>query len=342
MDDKNIQDSDLQGSFVGHHHQPLREQVGLVVDGVNAAAAVTTIATAEAAGVRQIWMTQSPFSPDTTTIFALAAAKTSIVRLGTAITPIYLRHPLALAQQALAIDDIAPGRFRLGIGPSHRPLIEGVYGLSQTTPLPYMREYLQVLRAALWEGKVNHHGHFFNVAVASMSRTAKIPLLISTLGEKAFLLAGEISDGALSWLCPVQYLLNTGLPALRKAAAASSSNRRSEPPLVAHVLVAISQDGSLILEKGHQMLGYYAKLPFYAKMFADAGFPITTDNDDGGEPIVPDALVNSLVISGSESTVAARFKELLDAGLGELMVTIVPIADARDEQTRLMHLIGRL
>ncbi len=343
MDDKNIQDSDLQDSFAGHH-QPLRERVGLVVDGVNAAAAVTTITTAEAAGVRQIWMTQGPFSPDTTTIFASAAAKTSIVRLGTAITPIYLRHPLALAQQALAIDDIAPGRFRLGIGPSHHPLIEGVYGLSQTTPLPYMREYLQVLRAALWEGKVNHHGHFFNVVVASMSRTAKIPLLISTLGEKAFLLAGEISDGALSWLCPVQYLLKTGLPALRKAAASSSSGR-SEPPLVAHVLVALSQDGPLILEKGHQMLGYYTKLPFYAKMFADAGFPITTGDDDGGgdgETIVPDALVNSLVISGSESTIAARFKELLDAGLGELMVTIVPIADARDEQTRLMHLIGRL
>ena len=231
--------------------------------------------------------------------------------------------------------------FRLGIGPSHRPLIEGVYGLSQTTPLDYMREYLQVLRAALWEGKVNHHGHFFNVVVASMSRTAKIPLLISTLGEKAFLLAGEISDGALSWLCPVQYLLKTGLPALRKASASATSGRL-EPPLVAHVLVALSQDGPLILEKGHEMLGYYAKLPFYAKMFTDAGFPITTNDDGGGETIVPDALVNNLVISGSESTIAARFKELLHAGLGELMVTIVPIADAHDEQTRLMHLIGRL
>jgi hypothetical protein len=138
-------------------------------------------------------------------------------------------------------------------------------------------------------------------------------------------------------------LLNTGLPALRKAVV-SSSSKRSEPPLVAHVLVALSQDGPLILEKGHEMLGYYAKLPFYAKMFTDAGFPITIENDGGGsgETIVPDVLVNSLVISGSESTVAARFKELLDAGLGELMVTIVPIADPHDEQTRLMHLIGRL
>ena len=54
MDNKNIQDSDLHGSFAGHHHQPIRERVGLVINGMNAAAAVTTITTAEAAGVRQI------------------------------------------------------------------------------------------------------------------------------------------------------------------------------------------------------------------------------------------------------------------------------------------------
>jgi hypothetical protein len=107
------------------------------------------------------------------------------------------------------------------------------------------------------------------------------------------------------------------------------------------VLVALSQDGSLILDKGHQLLSFYAKLPFYAKMFTDAGFPITaTDGSSNETIIVPDALVKSLVISGSESAVAARFKELLDSGLGELMVTLVPIADPHDEQTRLMHLIG--
>ena len=77
-----------------------------------------------------------------------------------------------------------------------------------------------------------------------MPTASKIPLLISTLGEKAFLLAGEISDGALSWLCPISYLVNTGLPALHKA---SSSSGRSAPPLIAQVLVALSQDGSLIL-----------------------------------------------------------------------------------------------
>jgi alkanesulfonate monooxygenase SsuD/methylene tetrahydromethanopterin reductase-like flavin-dependent oxidoreductase (luciferase family) len=76
--------------------RPRRERVGLVVDGTNAAAAVKTIAAAEAAGVRQIWMVQSPWSPDALTTFAAAAAKTSTVCLGTSIVPTYTRHPLVL------------------------------------------------------------------------------------------------------------------------------------------------------------------------------------------------------------------------------------------------------
>jgi F420-dependent oxidoreductase-like protein len=315
--------------------RPTRERIGLIVDGANAAAAVKTIAAAEAAGVRQIWMVQSPWSPDILTTFAAAAAaKTSRVRLGTSIVPTYPRHPLVLAQQALALYDVAPGRLRLGIGPSHKAIIEDIYGLPQTTPLAHLLEYVNVLRTALWEGKVDHHGQFFNVIV-TLPRTAQIPVLISTLGKKAFQLAGEIADGALSWVCPVPYLLRTGIPTLRTAA--SAVGRSAPPPLVAYISVALSEDRGSVLAAGHQMLDFYAKLPFYAKMFSDAGFPLTSN-----QMSVPDALVDSLVISGNEATVAARFTELLAAGLDELNVALVPITDAGDEQSRLMHLIGQL
>ena len=309
-----------------------QERVGLVVDGANAASAVKTIVAAEAAGVRQIWMVQPPSGPDTLTTLS-AATKTSTIRLGTSIVPTYPRHPLVLAQQVLSLYDIAPGRLRLGIGPSHQAIIEGIYGLSQTTPLAHLREYVKVLRAALWEGKVDHHGQFFNVVI-TLPRTTKTPVLISTLGKKAFELAGEIADGALSWVCPVPYLLNTGIPALRRAAAA---NGRSAPLLVAHISVALSEDRHSVMAAGHRVLDMYAKLPFYAKMFADAGFPLTAD-----QMVVPESLVDSLIVSGNEATVAARFTELLAAGLDELMVTLVPIKDAVDELTRLMHLIGQL
>ena len=81
------------------------ERVGLVIDGTNASDAVKTIAAAEAAGVRQIWMTQTPFWPDTLTTLAAAAAKTSAIHLGTSIVPTYPRHPLVMAQQALSSVD---------------------------------------------------------------------------------------------------------------------------------------------------------------------------------------------------------------------------------------------
>jgi F420-dependent oxidoreductase-like protein len=325
-------DSGLQ---VSPSRPPTRERVGLVIDGTNAAATVKTIAAVEASGVRQIWIAQTPFWPDTLTTLAAAAIKTSTVRLGTSIVPTYPRHPLVMAQQALSLYDIAPSRLRLGIGPSHQAIIEGIYGLPQTTPLAHLREYVNVLRTALWEGKVDHHGKFFNVKV-SMSHTAQIPVLISTLGMKAFQLAGEIADGALSWVCPVPYLLNTGIPALRTAAAA---NRRSAPPppLVAYVSVALSQDRHSVMAAGHRVLDMYAKLPFYAKMFTDAGFPLTDS-----QMVVPDSLVDSLIVSGNEATVTERLTELLAAGLDELMITLVPVKDAVDELTRLMHLIGQL
>jgi F420-dependent oxidoreductase-like protein len=325
MEDQSLQVSSLP---------PTRERVGLVVNGSNAAIAVKTIVAAEAAGVRQIWMAQPPVLPDVLTMFAAAATRTSTVRLGTSITPTYPRHPLVLAQQVLALNDLAPDRLRLGIGPSHRFIIEDIYGLQQKTPLAHLREYLEVLRAALWQGKVDHHGHFYNV-IATLPRTSQIPILISTLGKLAFQLAGQIADGALTWVCPVPYLLHTGLPALRTSAAAVG---RSPPPLVAHVLVAITEDRHAVLAAGHQMLDFYAKIPFYANMFSNAGFSLTSDQT------VPDALVDSLVISGDESTITARFAELLTAGLDELMISLVPTigADGDDEQTRLMHLIGRL
>jgi alkanesulfonate monooxygenase SsuD/methylene tetrahydromethanopterin reductase-like flavin-dependent oxidoreductase (luciferase family) len=310
--------------------RPIRECVGLIVNGANAAAAVNTIVAAEDAGVRQIWMTQPPNLPDVLTTFA--AAKTSSVNLGTSIVPTYPRHPLVLAQQALALHDLAPGRLRLGIGPSHRFIIENMYGLQHSKPLAHLREYVDVLRTALWNGKVSHHGDFYNVE-AALVRTAQIPVLISTLGKMAFQLAGQIADGALTWVCPIPYLLHTAIPALRSSAAAVG---RSVPPLVAHVPVALREDRASVLSAGHRYLDFY--VPFYANMFSNAGFQITSDQT------VPDALIDNLVISGNEITIAARLTKLLGMGIDELMISLVPITGTGEDeqQAQLMHSIGRV
>src|SRR5207253_9287426 len=120
----------------------------------------------------------------------------------------------------------------------------------------------------------DYHGRFFKVAT-SFPRQAQVPLLISALGEKAFRLAGEIADGAISWVCPVPYLLDIALPALR---AGAQAQHRPAPPLIAHVPVAMSTDEAAVQAAATQRFSYYTKAPFYAHMFAAAGFPIA----DGG------------------------------------------------------------
>lgn len=165
--------------------QSARERIGLVVFGKDSTEVVARIVEAEVAGVRQIWMTQSTPLPDTLTLFAAAMVQTSTVCMGTAIVPTYPRHPLALAQQALTLGDLAPQRLRLGIGPSHRPVIEGVYGIPMTKPLEHLREYVGVLRTLLWEGRLDHHGTFFTIKSA-FPRTPRTPILISALREGHF------------------------------------------------------------------------------------------------------------------------------------------------------------
>src|SRR5215210_144638 len=140
----------------GHEQQHLSERVGLVVEGPDSSAVVEAIVAAEAAGVRTVWMTQGAAAPDTLAIYAAAATRTTSIVLGTAIVPTYPRHPLALAQQALTVADLAPGRLRLGVGPSHRHTMEGVYGLPMGEPLAHLREYVAVLRGLLWDGAADH------------------------------------------------------------------------------------------------------------------------------------------------------------------------------------------
>ena len=310
----------------------LRERIGISIAAADAAALLETIVEAERSGVRQIWMTQGPTSLDSLTIYAAAMVRTERIRLGTSIVPTYPRHPLALAQQAATVAGLGPDRLRLGVGPSHRPAIEPVYGIPMEAPLAHLREYVDVLRDVLWEGRVERHGRFLT-ANAALNNPSHTPLLISALGEGAFRLAGEIADGAISWNCPASYLHDVALPALKQGAQEAG---RPTPPLVAHVWVALTEDREAVRAASRKALSGYAKLPFYANMFAAAGNPVQEDGN------VSDGLIDTLTVMGAPAAIVERLQELLGSGLDELLLTSVALGDAAVERSRLFELIGRL
>jgi F420-dependent oxidoreductase-like protein len=323
----------VANALTGASTREIRDRVGLWIEAIDTADALRRVSEAEAAGVRQVWLTAGGVpGADSLTFCATAAMHTKEVRLGTSIVQIFLRHPIVTAQQALLIDDLAPGRFRLGVGTSHREIIEQRYGLKMQAPLGYLREYVAVLRGILWEGKVDYHGRFFNV-VYTHTRRAPVPILVSALGEKAYSLAGEVSDGAISWMCPVPYLLGKALPALQSGAKA---NHRPVPPLVAQVSVAMSSDEKATRAATINRLKRYTGMAFYSHMFAKAGFPETA-TDSG-----LDTLADALAVAGDEAEVRRQLLDLLGSGLDELLIMLVPVTDEEEERNRLLRMIGSL
>ncbi len=309
-----------------------RTRVGYGFAPLDARSAIDTIQRAEAAGVEMVWTVMRATGRDTPTLYAAALTRTSRVKLGTAIVPAFTRHPLALVTQMLTLEDLAPGRIRLGIGTSHQRTMIPIYGFDFSRPLAQLREYLQVLRPSLHDGKVTFEGEFYRVN-ADFGAAPKTPILISTLRARAFELAGELTDGAITWLCPVDYILSVGKPALERGAAKAG---RPAPPIVAHVLVAPRTDREAVRRDARQTLTYYAGAEFYRRMFADAGFPLGPDN------AVPDALIDELVVSGDADGIAAALRGRLDRGLDELVVSLVPGEDPAREEAALLEIIGSL
>ena len=307
--------------------------VGVHVAGPRAAGIVEGIVAAEQAGIDCAWMTSGGAAPDPLAVFAAAAMRTSRIRFGTSIVPTFPRHPLALVQQAVVVDSLAPGRLRLGVGPSHKPAIEGTWGLPFERPLQHLREYLQILQAALREGKVDFTGKRLSAHAQVAGGPSQVTVMASALRPNGFQVCGELADGAISWVCPLPYLRDVAVPAINEGAAKAG---RMSPPLIAHVPVAVSEDADAVRAASARQIGLYPRVPFYSQMFQDAGFP------EAKEGQLSDRMIDALVVHGSAEQVKERLRRLPEFGASELLA--MPIVGAGDDEAmaRTLRVLGEL
>jgi F420-dependent oxidoreductase-like protein len=297
-------------------------RVGVALHRATVADQLAGIELAESLGVPRVWLTTGGVGLDAMTLFAAAAVRTARIGLGTAIVPVYPRHPLALVQQALVVAALAPGRLRLGVGPSHKAPIEGTFGIPHQRPLGYLTEYVAILRGALQQGTFDFEGRHFRVHGA-VPAPPGVPVLISALSPGAYRLAGKISDGALAWVCPMPYLRDEALPALREGAAEAG---RPAPPLVAHCFLAVHEAPGAVRTAARQRLANYPRAPFYQEMFAHAGFP------EAREGTLSEAMMDAVVVHGDEAAAAAGLRAYLDAGLDEVIASVLIIGDTPEER----------
>jgi F420-dependent oxidoreductase-like protein len=314
--------------------------IGVAMSAFGASAAVpdgqailTNIEHAEQLGIPAAWLTTGGTGLDALTLFAAAAVRTSQIRLGTSIIPTFPRHPLVAVQQVQVLAQLAPGRFRLGLGPSHRPTMESTFGFDFRAPLGHLREYVQIVKTLLHSGSVDFDGKYYH-AHGQIRTPVDVPVMASALQRRSFEFCGEATDGAISWVCPGVYLRDVALPAMRAGAEKAG---RPVPPLLAHAPVCVHDKPDEIRAAAQQQLANYVRLPFYLQMFEAAGFP------EAAAGSWSDAMIDAVVMSGDESRVADRLHGMFALGATEILVSpIMAGSDRAASVERTLRLVAEV
>lgn len=253
-----------------------------------------------AQGVPSVWLAQI-FGADALTMIAVAGAQMPGIEFGTAVVPTYPRHPTALAAQAMTVQAVTGGRLTLGVGPSHREVIEDMFGLDYTKPARYMREYLTVLGGLLRGERVDFTGETMRVdARLNIPGSTPPSVLVAALGPVMLRVAGELTDGTVTWMTGPETLARHTVPVLSKAAADAG---RPAPRVVASLPICLTTDLAAARERAARQFAMYGQLPNYRAML---------DREGAAGPA-------DIAIAGDETALRAGLGRLADVGVTEFL-----------------------
>jgi 5,10-methylenetetrahydromethanopterin reductase len=257
---------------------------------------------AEADGLDAYWAAQI-FSHDALTALAVTAREVPRIELGTSVVPTYPRHPMALAQQALTVNSVAGGRLCLGIGLSHKIVIENMMGLNFDKPVRHLREYLSVLGPLLRGEPVGFDGEDYRVhAAVTVAGSSPPSVVVAALGPQMLKVAGTMTDGTLTWCVGPKTLAEMTIPTINEAADGAG---RPRPRVIAALPVCVTDDFGGAHERAAEVFAVYGQLPSYRAMLDREGVDGPAD----------------IAIVGSTDEVVERIRALADIGVTDFVAT---------------------
>ncbi len=279
---------------------------------------------AERDGFDGYWIPQIA-GADALTLLALVGRQTSRIEIGTAVVPTFPRHPEMLAQQALTTQASAGGRLVLGIGLSHKNTVEGRWGLKFDTPALHMKQYLTVLRSLVDTGMVDYDDTLFQVSgeIQRMS-TSPLPICIAALAPRMLQIAGELSDGTITWMTGRKTIETHIVPRISRAAEAAG---RSAPRVCVGLPVCVTDDRHTAFEAAAQTFGRYQAAPSYRRMLDIEGVEGPAE----------------VAVIGNEAEVESQLRGLAAAGATDFLAAMFPAGeDAAGSVARTRTLLKRL
>ncbi len=286
---------------------------------------VECVRLAEELGYESAWVAEG-HGGDQFAILAACATATSRIRLGTAISSVFVRSAPTIAMAAATVDHLSGGRFVLGLGSSHRVQVEPEHGIPFERPIERLRETVDVVRALLRDGTVSHVGaavtiERFDFWFPPLRR--EIPIYLAALFPPLLQAAGELAQGVLlTWST-----LEAGRRARDNVAiGARRAGRKPEDVDIASLLpchVAASREEAVARLRPSVAL-YGGFFPRYNRLLAENGFPEAArairaawerGDREAAARAVPDEMVEAVAVVGTAAECRARVEAYRAAGL---------------------------
>lgn len=250
-------------------------------------------------GFASAWM--GNFRMDALTALAVAGSQVAGIEVGTAVVPTYPRHPAVLAQQARTVAAAVHGRLVLGIGLSHRIVIEDMYGYDFSRPMLHMREYLAVLLPLLDGQRVSFRGVSVraNIGLTTPS-PGRVPVVVAAQGPQMLRLAGARTDGTVLWMTGPATVRDHIVPLITEAAADAG---QPSPRVVCSLPVCVTSDPGNAREQAARAFAIYGELPSYRAALDRQGAAGPAD----------------VAIVGNEDAVATQIEVLAEAGVTDFV-----------------------
>jgi alkanesulfonate monooxygenase SsuD/methylene tetrahydromethanopterin reductase-like flavin-dependent oxidoreductase (luciferase family) len=268
------------------------------------------------------------------TVLSVYAQATSRIRIGTGVVPIYTRTPATMAQTAATIDELSAGRLTLGLGVSHRPVVEGWHGQTIDSPVGEMREYAGIVRAIL-RGEDPPAGEKWRTGfhLLGIDTRPELPIYIAGLSPAMLRLAGEIADGVVLWLCNPRYIAEVVVPEVTAGRERAGLSMEGFD-IVAAVPGAVTEDPAAAFTAMRRDLIPYFGLPFYRAMIERTGFAEDIASYDaaagdleGMQAAISDGFLEELTAVGDADGVRAGIERYLSAGASSPCLGPIPKTD---------------
>ena len=253
----------------------------------------------EAKGFKSLWIANAN-SYDALNLALYLSTQTKCMELGTAVIPVFTKHPVELAQQILTTALISNNRLKIGLGVSHKHRVENELGLKYITPVNYMNEFLIILKDILHRGYSKFKGNIFNVDVSIDAETCNdVDIYLAALGPKMLGLAGQYTEGTITWMTGYKTIKNNIFPVLNS----KLDNNRS---ILSSIPICITDDVETIKNEAKSIFKFYNNYPNYKKMIIQEGVKDPSD----------------LAIVGDEDYAYNILQEYANSGVTEILAVV--------------------